>query len=544
MPKSKNLVVTMTRDPDLKKFKTFNVTTEKTLHGEKQYLEIVNEDLCNCLRNWIQDDTLYNTTPKVSLDTASNWLDALRSRQRKDRDNLSSELFNYLVLVNQDLLGKVEKLKNDGKISFSLLSHLFPAQSFIEINRNEVQGGTVTSTRYSRSFFGAFFEIEYNYITTNGTNFVLQSDSVRISEFDGLVDIMSLYVRPLSNQRRAELTKRGTTYASVALGSHYMGYQGHMEIHKWWRWESLRATGRIMLDDHTFYQFTDNSRDSEGTIIESLNENQYCITHAYINGFSFSTKQWGRFAVSNISPIEFNSHAFDQLVLPDDKKQLVKALVTNGNSGFQDIIGGKGGGCIFLLHGEPGVGKTLTAEAIAEHLRRPLYSVSVGELGVNPNELEASLRRILDVAHVWNAVILIDEADIFLEKRTGGDILRNAMVGIFLRLLEYHSGVLFLTTNRVREFDEAFHSRISIALRYAKLDRAAREKIWTNLLSAAGITGLNPTELAKFDINGRQIKTTIRLALGLAQQEGVAVSAEHVKATLAVSQQFKRDLKK
>ena len=63
-----------------------------------------------------------------------------------------------------------------------------------------------------------------------------------------------------------------------------------------------------------------------------------------------------------------------------------------------------------MLHGSPGVGKTLTAEAIAELLHRPLYSVSVGELGTNTQELEDKLREILEVASTWKAVVLLDEA--------------------------------------------------------------------------------------------------------------------------------------
>src|ERR1019366_6660596 len=96
---------------------------------------------------------------------------------------------------------------------------------------------------------------------------------------------------------------------------------------------------------------------------------------------------------------------------------------------------------------------TLTSEAIADTLHRPLYSVSVGELGVSPEELESKLRKILDLAFQWNAVLLLDEADIFMEARDTNNIERNAMVSIFLRLLEYYSGVMFLTTNRVKSFD-------------------------------------------------------------------------------------------
>ena len=273
-----------------------------------------------------------------------------------------------------------------------------------------------------------------------------------------------------------------------------------------------------------------------------MSEDQLWRCSPYILGFSFATKQWGRFAVSRIQDIEFRDAAFDQLVLAPEKKELIRSLVIDSSSGFQDIISGKGGGCIFLLHGEPGVGKTLTAEAVSELLHRPLYSVSVGELGVDIESLEKNLRRILDVAQIWDAVILIDEADIFLEKR-GNDIVRNSLCAVFLRLLEYHQGVMFLTTNRVKEFDPAFYSRISIALRYGNLQAEAREQVWTNLLAAAGIDGLDPAELAEVEINGRQIKTIIRLAQGLARQQGVPVGIQHVNQTLDIGRQFLEDIK-
>jgi len=57
-------------------------------------------------------------------------------------------------------------------------------------------------------------------------------------------------------------------------------------------------------------------------------------------------------------------------------------------------------------------------------------------LGTKVEKLEVNLKKIMEVAYEWEAVLLLDEADIFLEKRTGNDIKRNAMVGIFLRLLE------------------------------------------------------------------------------------------------------------
>lgn len=103
-----------------------------------------------------------------------------------------------------------------------------------------------------------------------------------------------------------------------------------------------------------------------------------------------------------------------------------------------------------VLHGPPGTGKTLTAEGISELLKCPLYMVSVGELGTDSRFLEAELQKILDICHAWGAILLLDEADVFLEKRTMNDVHRNALVSIFLRQLEYFQGILFLTTNRVQ----------------------------------------------------------------------------------------------
>jgi hypothetical protein len=195
-------------------------------------------------------------------------------------------------------------------------------------------------------------------------------------------------------------------------------------------------------------------------------------------GFSFSAKAWGHVIVSGLESIAFQDRAFDQLVLPADRKLLIRALVRfGGEPDTDDIVGGKRGGSVFLLHGPPGVGKTLTAEAIAEVLHRPLYYVSMGELGLTPDELERRLSSVLELCAAWNALAVLDEADVFLEQRTTSDIVRNAMVCVMLRLLEYHPGILFLTTNRVRSFDPAFESRVTVALRYEPLAVEARIQV-------------------------------------------------------------------
>ncbi|KAB8223441.1 P-loop containing nucleoside triphosphate hydrolase protein [Aspergillus novoparasiticus] len=237
-------------------------------------------------------------------------------------------------------------------------------------------------------------------------------------------------------------------------------------------------------------------------------------------GFSFTTKTWGHVLVDGLSSIDFRDDAFDHLVLDPERKKLLRAVVRQGTIlPPSDLISGKQGGQIFLLHGPPGVGKTLTAEAIAEILHRPLYYVTMGELGVTPDDLERRLSDVLELCAEWNALAVLDEADVFLETRSNSDLIRNAMVCVMLRILEYHPGILFLTTNRVRTLDPAFESRITIALRYEALDRDARAQIWKSQvqrLPGQVSSDIDYYKLAEQPLNGRQIKNAARLALNLA----------------------------
>lgn len=218
------------------------------------------------------------------------------------------------------------------------------------------------------------------------------------------------------------------------------------------------------------------------------------------------------------------------------------------------MIQGKGKGLVAVLHGPPGTGKTLTAEGISELLKCPLYMVSAGELGTDSRILEGELQRILDICHAWGAILLLDEADVFLEKRNMHDIHRNALVSIFLRQLEYFQGILFLTTNRVETFDDAFQSRIHIALRYDPLDLRAKKAIFKMFVDRARaqqkgnqekitFTDEDYDSLARHDLNGRQIKNTVIRAQALAVNKGEPLAMKHVRQILDVQVSFDRDLK-
>lgn len=285
-------------------------------------------------------------------------------------------------------------------------------------------------------------------------------------------------------------------------------------------------------------------------------EEELLIASPVVLGFAFGEKLWLEFTVSGISNVIFNEYAFESLVLPDNQKSIVKALVSShafqAHRSIDDIISGKGRGLVAVLHGPPGTGKTLTAEGIADLLKCPLYMVSAGDLGTDPTKLEKELQNILDIAHSWGAILLLDEADVFLEQRSIHDIHRNALVSIFLRLLEYFQGILFLTTNRVETFDSAFVSRIHLSLRFQNLTTKAKRTVWRLFIErvrsqenmeVAPISEQDYNDLSRREVNGRQIKNLVRAAQALAVHEEKPLSMVHIKRVIDVAESFEMDLK-
>lgn len=159
-----------------------------------------------------------------------------------------------------------------------------------------------------------------------------------------------------------------------------------------------------------------------------------------------------------------------------------------------DLIRRKGNGLIILLHGGPGTGKTFTAESVAEIAQKPLFCVTCGDIGTKPEDVEKYLESVLYLGKTWGCVVLIDEAEVFLEQRSLDNLERNALVSVFLRVLEYYEGILILTTNRVGTFDEAFKSRILLSLHYEKLSKGQRRKIWRGFVNHLEDTHLSSGE--------------------------------------------------
>lgn len=307
------------------------------------------------------------------------------------------------------------------------------------------------------------------------------------------------------------------------------------------------------------------------------NDLYFLVCSPNIPAFILSDRQWGQVSIDHLSDVKCDTEAFKYLVLDEGVKSTVKALIgkfasSDGkvSSWPNDFVRNKGEGRIFLLHGSPGVGKTCTAECVAELTRRPLLSLTSGDISTSMSSwhVEQNLRYFLTLGERYGALVLLDEADVYLEERRARDLRRNGLVSIFLRALEYYRGVLFLTTNRVESFDPAFTSRIHVALHYQRLGDADRARIWANNFDrlerdSAGKVYVTPSakelvldrsnngDINVLRWNGREIRNALQTAVALAETEAlddglekVSIAARHIRQVVKMSRGFKEYLNK
>ncbi|KAJ8107927.1 hypothetical protein ONZ43_g6580 [Nemania bipapillata] len=232
-----------------------------------------------------------------------------------------------------------------------------------------------------------------------------------------------------------------------------------------------------------------SSKQSQGFNVQTIpviGTEHYALLPRRLFAYALKNRRIVCVDINNLEFTSANSNAFDTLAINEGYKRMVRSLVSSHlakrkleksyigtsrvKSQTQDIIQGKGRSLMILLHGVPGVGKTATAEAIAMENHKPLFDITSGDLGLTPKEVEESLTEIFRLAHMWDCVLIFDEADAFLAQRSQLDLQRNALVSVFLRTLEYYNGILFLTTNRLATLDDAFKSRIHLSLYYMPLD--------------------------------------------------------------------------
>ncbi|KFY42027.1 hypothetical protein V495_04682 [Pseudogymnoascus sp. VKM F-4514 (FW-929)] len=544
--------------PKKEKFGRYVITVARgiSLQGvsDGNYLvEIRGKHVCKALSDIYENvDSISFTENKIELDTKELKIlfharDDLREQLKEAAaSKISSEeeifeLSALLEFIQQHFSREFYELSElpAGQITFDLLWTLCSPHAML-LGSDDLGQDRVLRTEFvdSDGLNIGFIRSEYA--------------TIRIQQFQGTTALADLPAAPLHLHHsyetiKVDLISRGERilnlhgrrlqeYKGIALGPR--DEEGNRI--------KFNSHGRVMLDPKIFAQVLPNN-DHVPTIRNTLRRENVTDEHRLmmnpvVYGFSLGDKMWGSFAVAHLKAVDWDDQVINALVLPQDQKDFVRALVrTHGLSGikaFDDFVRDKGKGLIGLLAGPPGVGKTLTAEAVAEIARRPLYTLSSGELGETSESVQKKLNEVLEITEAWGAVLLLDEADVFMAKRDDANLKRNAITSIFLRQIEYYHGIMLLTTNRMDSIDGAFQSRLHFCFEYTELSVASREKIFCSFIEKIkGTEGIvvdvsdeDVRELSKFPLNGRQIKNVMSIsqAIALEKKEDLTVHIIHL----------------
>lgn len=141
------------------------------------------------------------------------------------------------------------------------------------------------------------------------------------------------------------------------------------------------------------------------------------------------------------------------------------------------------GGVRALLAGPSGTGKTLAAQVLAGRLGVPLYRLDLSSVvSKYIGETERNLHRVLDSAEALDVMLLLDEGDALLARRTevgnAHDRYANLETSFLLQRLESHRGLVLVTTNALERIDTAFLRRFDHLLHFRAPEPHERLALW------------------------------------------------------------------
>ncbi|KAI0531663.1 hypothetical protein GGR58DRAFT_492849 [Xylaria digitata] len=283
---------------------------------------------------------------------------------------------------------------------------------------------------------------------------------------------------------------------------------------------------------------------------QALGEDELRILPCRVFGFVLQSQKWEKLDLANLGAVATSeTGGFNHLVLPHGHEAVIQSLIaqhlgTRSHNGSHNARGNLKGLCI-LLHGAPGVGKTSTIESAAHYFRKTLFEISCGDLGLSVRDVEETLTKYSALANKWDCILAIDEAEALSAKRTLNDRTHLGLLTVFLRFLDSYKGILFLTTNRLGDIDEAVASRIHMSLYFPQLSldstleifqqnwaRIKRDfssrgrKLFVDIFDLVDYAKIYYNDHPQARWNGRQIRNACQTAAAFAEFEAQGKSVK------------------
>ncbi|KAI3226519.1 hypothetical protein DTO012A9_5567 [Penicillium roqueforti] len=418
------------------------------------FIDIKSEGLRDILRDVLHDIkavSLIEDKPSIEQNFLFHFLpelDRYTENMDSSSDNKSAHAEHLLLLIDHlkhtytSALQRLKSMLQHGHITYDLLWALFKPSCHIYttcIGTKEPRYIVFDAGEEMTQNDETWLNLKCRFLDYNGVKFGEAGIFLRVTKFRGSKPIETLKAFPLHHhpnhkQVRKDLIERGQKFRDLA-GSHVQHCKGSVFFMNKGKAIKVNINSRVAVDAAFFHKIQPNySRPSLRDI---------------------GVKDKNSITVIDIGTILMEDRERAKERMQGDGMDIQELSETDFLVAYPT----------WSAHSPPGVGKTFTVEATSEYFKLPLYSISAGELIINhgdSNALEQQLKTVFKIAKHFNAVLLLDEADAFIEQRTSYHDTHNRLMTIFLRKLEYYQGILFLTSNRGIQFDNAILSRIHL----------------------------------------------------------------------------------
>ncbi|KAG1752416.1 uncharacterized protein EDB91DRAFT_1243185 [Suillus paluster] len=528
---------TTTQEPT---FFYVNVRRMTDQEKPKQVFSDFSPVLLACLRSIVGGECL-SQHPEVPIDELLLELDALDIRTNDARTTLATEnneddivrcakalghvykdlhdhdartfltaavqqLGILLHLLKEEFKPIAERLKHaiaHGRIPLGLLGFYFrKGQKYWCLDDNgDFEAFRLVSTYYDD--FDQTFHLNGEGSFWNGTRWIKLERGRMVKLAEGSLILADFRTTKMTPEICARLTERGRKYAALA-GVHHRLHRGRRIMADRLAWNTF---GYNHLDEtpFPFPLLQDRSKVRINDNVPPGPEDDIDLLPRFMPGFDLERKSWGLFDVDEVEPIKFNENAWKHIVLDESSKDVIEGVVGAFDFSKEVMADEDRTGLVILLHGPSGTGKTATVEAIAEHFRRPLYSLAVCSLPLDTTLLVDTLTSRLDAARIWNAIVLIEAGDILMQTQRHEPIMEEDIrISTTLNFFEQHRCIVFVTA---RNTCTAYMSHFAMAIQYHELDADSRQILWSNMLSGEGytISRRDIEELSRVAVNGEEL---------------------------------------
>ncbi|KAI8293756.1 ATPase family AAA domain-containing protein 3-B [Colletotrichum sp. SAR 10_98] len=244
---------------------------------------------------------------------------------------------------------------------------------------------------------------------------------------------------------------------------------------------------------------------------DDITDHELLLLPSKVVAWVFRTRTWELVHIRNLSEPQFNENMISHLVMNESRLKTLKAL----SKSFARLT----------KHGDAMEDKRWSAdfvrECIAEFTRRPLMVLTSSDIGTEPRDVESNLTANFKRAMNWGAVLLIDEADVFMERRTTSDLTRNSLVA---------------------DFSDDERQRVWKTF----IDKLAREKGDAMRMTIDAKEYIESLRKHGLKWNGREIRNAFQTAVALAEYDAekdsegrIMVKDDHLRAVVELSKDFK-----